>query len=134
MTVATFAVIGVDFALMGMAVLSWGLATTMALVLCGLLGVAFGWVNHDYPDSALWSAAWISAGSIFALVVVQYLVTAFILPPCDFPNQANCFEDHSAAIGGLAAMLACAIVGVLIGLSAIGTTALRRRFVQKQRE
>ncbi|MEO6795908.1 MAG: hypothetical protein ABI289_02795 [Candidatus Dormibacter sp.] len=130
-TVATIAVLGVNFILVGISFLSWGAATVLALVLCGLLGVFFGWLNHDRPYGALWSVAWISAGSIFVLIVLQYLVAAFILPACDYPNQANCFEDHSAAMGGLAATVACAALGGFLGLSAISATALRRRLGQR---
>jgi hypothetical protein len=129
-TVATIVVLGVNFILMGIGLLTWGVAAGLALVLCGLLGFVFGWLNHDRADGALWSVAWVSAGSLFVLIALQYLVAAFMLPGCDYPNQANCFDDHAAAMGGLAAIVACAAVGGFFGLTSVTSTALRRRLGQ----
>jgi hypothetical protein len=126
-TVVLLPLLAGDFVLAGIDWQSWGAAAIAAPVLAALIGTGLGWFSARRSPEELWLVAGVAAGSLFLLVVLQYLAAIILLPPCDTPQQVGgCFDDHTAAVGGTVALVGSAVVTACVGFGAIAGVTFRR--------
>jgi len=132
-TIVLMLVLGGAFVLAGIGWLGWSAAAIGAPVLAALIGTGLGWFNARRPRQDLWLVAGVAAGCLFLLVVIQYLAAIILLPPCDMPQEiTNCFDDHSAAVGGFGALGGLALVAVLVGFGGGAGASIRQRIARNQ--